>query len=242
MLFIKSVMDGFPSSITPSDMYPIIITMCCILFLTSTRRILFRFMITRFPLVLAVLLSSSVSQGQNAIVTENALAGNPYIDWGVNSANDFRNTNLNGYATDISVNKGGTINFKVDARNGGTFTIQIFRLGYYNGNGARLIANLGTFPEVIQPAGIADPTTGLLDCSNWAQTTSWNVPAGAVSGIYIAVLDDATSRNHIVFIVRDDASTSKLFFQVSDASWQAYNCLLYTSPSPRDGLLSCMPS
>jgi hypothetical protein len=223
MLFIKSVMDGFLSSVTPSDRFLIIITMCSILFLTSTRRILFRSIIMRLSLATAVLLCSSVSQGQNAIVTENALAGNPYVDWGVNSANDFRNTNLNGYATDISVNKGGTINFKVDARNGGTFTIQIFRLGYYNGNGARLIANLGTFPEVMQPAGIADPTTGLLDCSNWAQTTSWNVPAGAVSGIYIAVLDDATSRNHIVFIVRDDASTSKLFFQVSDASWQAYN-------------------
>jgi Domain of unknown function (DUF4082)/Bacterial Ig domain len=223
MLFIKSVLDGFLSSIEPSNVFIIALAICSMVIFSIDRRILFRSLAMRLSLAMAVFLCSAVSRGQNAIVTENALAGNPYVDWGVNSSNDFRNTNLNGYATDISVNKGGTINFKVDARNGGTFTIQIFRLGYYNGNGARLIANLGTFPEVMQPAGVADPTTGLLDCSNWAQTASWNVPAGAVSGIYIAVLDDATSRNHIVFVVRDDASTSKLFFQVSDASWQAYN-------------------
>ena len=30
--------------------------------------------------------------------------------------------------------------------------------------------------------------------------------------------------------------------KVAQKEWQAYGCLLYTSPSPRDGLLSRMPS
>ena len=29
--------------------------------------------------------------------------------------------------------------------------------------------------------------------------------------------------SHIVFVVRDDASTSDLLFQTSDTTWQAYN-------------------
>jgi hypothetical protein len=176
-----------------------------------------------FALFLFTLLALNYSFSQNAIVTENALAGNTYTDWGVNSSADFRNTNLNGYATDISVNKGSTVHFKVDGQNGVPFTIQIFRLGYYGGNGARLKADLGSFPGLKQPAGNSDPTTGLLDCSNWSETTSWTVPSNAVSGIYIAKLESSAGRNHIVFVVRDDASSSKLVFQTNDATWQAYN-------------------
>src|SRR5258706_8682008 len=83
-----------------------------------------------FSLFLVIFLAFNNSQAQNAIVTENALAGNPYSDWGVNSSADFRNVNINGYATDISVNKGSTVHFKVDGQNGVSFTIQIYRLGY----------------------------------------------------------------------------------------------------------------
>src|SRR6185312_7022274 len=49
---------------------------------------------------------------------------------------------------------------------------------------------------------------------------------GAVSGIYFAKLvrtDQPSSGSHIFFIVRDDASHSKLLFQTSDTTWEAYN-------------------
>nr|WP_051244530.1 DUF4082 domain-containing protein [Azohydromonas australica] len=51
------------------------------------------------------------------------------------------------------------------------------------------------------------------------------MPANAVSGIYIArlVRADTGGASHIVFVVRDDASTSDLVFQTSDTTWQAYN-------------------
>ena len=166
----------------------------------------------------------TTSSAQNAIVTENLLPGNPISEWGVNSSNDFRNPNLNGYTTDISVNKGNTVHFKIDAQNGSTVSAKIYRLGYYGGLGARLQADLGSFPGVKQPAGISDPVTGLLDCSNWSETTSWAVPAGAVSGYYIVKLSDNNGNiNNIVFIVRDDASHSDILLQAPDATWQAYN-------------------
>ena len=54
---------------------------------------------------------------------------------------------------------------------------------------------------------------------------SWAVPATATSGIYFAKLVrlDTGGASHIVFIVRNDASTSDLVFQTSDTTWQAYN-------------------
>jgi hypothetical protein len=76
-----------------------------------------------------------------------------------------------------------------------------------------------------QPSPITDPLTGLVDCGNWDESASWDVPSTAVSGIYIARLKrtDNDGASHIVFIVRNDASNSDLFFQASDATWQAYN-------------------
>jgi hypothetical protein len=174
--------------------------------------------------ILFSLFAFNSSFAQNAIVTENAQAGNPISEWGVGSSADFRNVNLNGYATDISVNKGSTVHFKIDCTNGVAYTIKIYRLGYYGGNGARLKADLGTFTGVKQPAGNFDQTTGLLDCGNWSETASWAVPSTAVSGFYIVKLDDGNGNiNNIVFIVRDDASHSNVLFQADDATWQAYN-------------------
>ena len=94
------------------------------------------------------LLAPGVALGQNPIVTENALPGNPKSEWDVSGSGD---PNIQGFATDMSVNKGSTVRFKIDVTGGGTYTIRIYRLGYYQGNGARLIANLGTFTAVNQP-------------------------------------------------------------------------------------------
>ncbi|MDP4251923.1 MAG: DUF4082 domain-containing protein [Bacteroidota bacterium] len=171
------------------------------------------------------------SFAQNPIVTENALPGNPNSEWDLTFSNNaFGDPSIMGFSTDISVNKGSTIHFKINVSTGADmgFGIKIYRLGYYGGNGARLVADLGTgFTGVTQNACAVDNVTGLTDCGNWVENASWVVPAGAVSGLYIAKLTRSAAggggSNHIAFIVRDDASTSALLFKTSDATWQAYN-------------------
>src|SRR5262249_17314985 len=107
--------------------------------------------------------------------------------------------------------------------------IDIYRLGYYGGLGARPLATVqpsASLPQV-QPDCLSDPTTGLVDCGNWAVSASWTVPPAATSGIYIAKLvrqDPEDGRaSHIPFVVRHDDGASALLFQTSDSSWQAYN-------------------
>ena len=46
----------------------------------------------------------------NAITAENCLAGNPSSEWDVNGAGD---PSIQGFATQISVNRGSTVQFKV---------------------------------------------------------------------------------------------------------------------------------
>ena len=105
--------------------------------------------------------------------------------------------------------------------------IDIYRLGYYAGLGARKVATVTpsvSLPQN-QPACLTDATTGLVDCGNWAVSASWAVPATATSGIYIGKLvrPDTGGSSHMVFVVRDDTGQSDILLQTSDTTWQAYN-------------------
>ena len=164
---------------------------------------------------------SSCGGSINPIACENQKTGDPASQWDVSGAGD---ATLQGFATDISVNVGGTVRFKVNTT-ASTFGIDIYRLGYYGGFGARKIASLTNIAGRNQPACLTDAPTGLVDCGNWIESASWVVPTSAVSGIYFAKLTrfDTGGASHIVFVVRDDAGHSDLLFQTSDETWQAYN-------------------
>lgn len=159
------------------------------------------------------------SPGGNPIVCENGKPGNPSSEWDITGAGDL---NIQGFATDISVNRGNAVNFKIKST--AAYRLDIYRMGYYGGNGARKVATLPSLPIQNQPACLTN-ATGLIDCGNWAQSASWTVPSDATSGIYFAraVRSDTNGASHIMFVVRDDASTSPLLFQTSDTTWQAYN-------------------
>ena len=161
----------------------------------------------------------------NRIVVENGHTGAPPRQWDLSPAEDDQS--IEGFATEMSVSHGGTISFKV--RTAATaYRLDIYRLGYYAGSGARLVATV--CPSVplpqVQPAGLLDPATQLLDCGNWQVSASWTVPPTATSGIYVVKLvreDGAGGAGHIVFVVRDDEPTADLLFQTSDTTWHAYN-------------------
>jgi hypothetical protein len=174
---------------------------------------------------LALALMTLPALAQNEIVIENALPGNPPSEWDVSGVGDG---SIQGFATDMSVDQGGTIDFKIDTPST-DYRIDIYRLGYYGGMGARKVATVqpsATLPQA-QPACLTDPATGLYDCGNWAVSASWTVPVNAVSGIYIAKLvredPDTGSGSHIAFVVRDDDGNSEILMATSDATWQAYN-------------------
>ena len=161
--------------------------------------------------------------GLKPVACENLKTGNPAGEWDVSGAGD---TSIQGFATDISVDQGQTVRFKVRT-DASAYRLDIYRLGYYGGLGARKVASLlpsASLPQA-QPACLSVPASGLIDCGNWAQSASWSVPSDAVSGIYIAraVRTDTGGASHIVFIVRDDDGRSDVLFQTSDTTWQAYN-------------------
>jgi hypothetical protein len=160
----------------------------------------------------------------NPIVAENQLPGTPASVWSVAGGGD---PSLQGFSTDISVNHGQTVSFKIDDQADVPYHIDIYRLGYYQGNGARLITTIPASQTLdqVQPAPLSDPSTGLVDAGNWAVSASWAVPATATSGLYIARLtrDDTGGASLVYFVVRADDLHSDILFQTSDETWQAYN-------------------
>src|SRR5262245_17216066 len=151
-----------------------------------------------------------VHASPTTIADENTKSG--AADWDISGAGD---SDIQGFATDISVNLGSTVHFKIAAPGAAAYQLKIYRLGYYHGAGATEVATVtpsAALPQT-QPACINQvATTGLLDCGTWNESASWTVPATAVSGIYIAkpTRVDNGHASHIVFVVRDDSRTAHI--------------------------------
>jgi 5-hydroxyisourate hydrolase-like protein (transthyretin family) len=157
----------------------------------------------------------------NPIYLENQKPGT--TDWQI--TNQATNNEIAGYATATSVNQGESLPIKVSLAQPGKFTIKVYRLGYYNGKGGRLIADSGQLNGFTQPAcTITDANTRLVEC-NWSTSYTLKITKNWTTGLYIANLTDqiTAKQSQIWFVVRDDSSKSDILFQSSFTTFCAYN-------------------
>ncbi len=158
----------------------------------------------------------------NPILCENSMTGNPVPEWDLTNGPD---TSIVGFTDNISYQVGNTVNFKISTP-AAAYTLDIYRLGYYGGLGARKVDSVtpAAGPQNQTPC-LTDASTGLVDCGNWGVSASWTVSSSSVTGVYFAKIKrtDTAGANHVVFVVRDDASQADIVFQTSDTTWQAYN-------------------
>jgi hypothetical protein len=104
----------------------------------------------------------------------------------------------------------------------GEFRLDVYRMGYYQGLGARQVLSVGPLRGVAQPEPTPDGER-LVQCE-WAPSYELAIPGDWLSGVYVGKLtrvDDGTE-NYIVFVVRDERE-AELVVQASDFTWQAYN-------------------
>lgn len=153
----------------------------------------------------------------NAIVRENCLPGSP--DWRPGAYS----LSIQGFASSITVAPGDPLVFFADTAEP-TFTLRIYRAGYYGGLGAREVA---AFEEVTggpQPACHEDFVTGLISCEHWRPSVSITVPENWVTGVYMARFETQTGAyTFTTFIVRDDVRASEVVVQIPVTTYQAYN-------------------
>src|SRR5438093_702877 len=130
---------------------------------------------------------------------------------------------IKGYASATSVNKGESITFYVTVNPAQQYTMDVYRMGWYQGLGGRLMQSIGPLQGVAQPACPVDSATGLTEC-NWTASYTLTVPTTWTSGVFMVQLTNAQgSQNYITFVVRDDARVADVMFQQAVATYQAYN-------------------
>jgi hypothetical protein len=140
---------------------------------------------------------------------------------------------IDGYAWPMSVLPGGSVDLHVSAVPGTRYRVEVYRLGWYGGAGARL---LGCVPTCtgdraggLQPASPPPaPATGEVD-AGWSVTDTISVGADWPSGYYLAQLvitagSGAGSARPVPFVVRPSAgNASKVVLLVPINTWQAYD-------------------
>lgn len=161
----------------------------------------------------------------NPVVAENARPGTR--DWmlsktQIDPKTKYRSPWIEGYCSHASAAAGDKISFHVSTNPASKFTLEIYRLGYYGGQGGRLMKQLGPFEGETQP----DPPVGakrVRDCT-WKACAELEIPADWLSGVYVGKLTAEREgwQSYVIFIVRDDRRADFLF-QCSDNTWQAYN-------------------
>src|SRR5262249_56046946 len=123
-----------------------------------------------------VTIATGNSGGANKIVTENLNTGTPQSVWAIHgSIANQGDSQIEGFATQISTNAGQTVSFKINTASSG-YTLDIYRLGYYGGNGARLITTMHHRGAENQPNPIFNNATNTLHPGNSSVTDSLTIP------------------------------------------------------------------
>ena len=176
-------------------------------------------------------------ESTNPVVAENRKPGTdrPWRDFeaftapgvaptGGRVADDI-NGQIKGYASATSVNKGGSITFRITVKPAQAYTIDIYRVGWYGGSGFRLLKRIGRRAGIRQPPCLSREyaVTGLIECK-WSPGYILTVPSTWTSGVYLARLTNERSYwSYVPFVVRDDARRSDLLLAQSVTTYQAYN-------------------
>ena len=89
----------------------------------------------------------------NPVVCENQKQGTPQSTWDITSSS----TSIEGFADPFSVNAGQPVSFKIRSQ-ASSYAIDIYRMGYYGGDSARLIASLTPDIAASQASHCVTPT------------------------------------------------------------------------------------
>ena len=142
------------------------------------------------------------------------------------------NQQIKGFASAGVVRPGGSVDFRVTVNPPREFTVDVYRIGHYAGDGAHHMTSSPLIAGLVQPAPLVAGRT--VSCHHWWHSWRLQVPGHWRPGAYVAVLttSDNLHRSHIPFTVRDfddPVHTAGLLLVLPDVTWQAYNLF------PEDG-------
>ena len=163
---------------------------------------------------------TTATRSDNPVAAENLCVGTK--NWQPDRPIGPTNA-IEGFTAPVSVNGGERIKIYVSTI-ASTYRFEIYRLGWYQGLGGRLVYSSSPLRGINQPAPTIDPVTHMVSCSDWSTPATLVVPPTWVSGVYVVkLLSSLGYMRYTSFVVRNDASHSAILFQTSVLTYQAYN-------------------
>ena len=152
-----------------------------------------------------------------AIIAENARTGTAWWVTTNQAAGD-----IEGYADQVSAQVGETVTLRVNTK-ASTFHVEAFRMGYYQGIGARRVWTSAEVPGSRQAAPTLIAPTNTVECQ-WTPSIQIVIDHSWPPGVYLLKLVGATGEQGFVpLCIRDDESKAAVLIMQGVTSWQAYN-------------------
>ena len=174
--------------------------------------------------------------GANPVTEENAASGDG--DWLPSAPGGQRpagthpqdvNHHVEGYPSRTGVEPGESLEFHISIAPAANYRIDVYRLGWYDGSGGRLMASLPEKQGEQRAIPDWDDETGLIEC-DWPVTDTLDVGENWTSGAYMAKFvatsgEFAGESTGYVFAVREPETsrTAAILFQLPNSTAQAYS-------------------
>jgi hypothetical protein len=171
----------------------------------------------------ASLPASVASDAGNPIQVENALPGT--TAW---QSPDDDGVTIDGYASETSAVPGDTLHFHVATSPAAPYRVEVYRLGWYGGAGARLLACIPAdcaFSRTGEPRPAGSPGAGGVVRAGWPVTDEIAVRPGWTTGYLMVRFRTRSGKAWTTYVIlrNPQAAPSEILVQVPVNTWQAYN-------------------
>lgn len=151
------------------------------------------------------------------VIAENRLPGT--TAWKITGSQTP--TGIAGYASRVQAREGQRVSLFVSTQ-ATTFTVAAYRMGYYQGKGARLVWTSRPITGVTQPPCPVTPGINMVQC-NWTASTTFTVTSHWIQGQYLLKLTGSGNQqsyvpltvwdpaSHAAYVVMDGVITDQVF-------------------------------
>jgi hypothetical protein len=159
----------------------------------------------------------NTSQVSAARQAENNLPGS--AGWHLTNRAD--NHEIEGYANATSVSRGDALTLYVSTV-APTFHVEVFRMGYYQGLGGRLVQVSPETTGSHQAPAVFTSVINMVEAP-WTPSLSLSTRAWPEGDYLLKLVASTGQQRYVPLTVRNDASTASVVVVNAVTTWQAYN-------------------
>ena len=129
---------------------------------------------------------------------------------------------IGGYASAVQATEGQSVTLYVST-SAPTWTVTAYRMGYYDGDGARDVWHSSSETGVVQPTCPVSPGVNMVECA-WTASVQVPITPSWVQGDYLfKLMGSGGQQSYIPLTIWDPGSDATYLVQNDVLTWQAWN-------------------